>query len=68
MKMVLKIWYSDNENCKKKNLEILVPHEKNFQTLALCEILSERPICERKLFWSKTASMYIMNISEFKII
>lgn len=43
-------------------------HEKNFQTLALCEILSERPICERKLFWSKTASMYIMNISEFKII
>lgn len=42
--------------------------EKNFQTLALCEILSERPICERKLFWSKTASMYIMNISEFKII
>lgn len=43
-------------------------HEKNFQTLALCEILSERPICERKLLWSKTASMYIMNISEFKII
>lgn len=53
---------------KKKKFRNSSLHEKNFQTLALCEILSERPICERKLFWSKTASMYIMNISEFKII
>lgn len=43
-------------------------HEKNFQTLSLCEILSERPICERELFWSKTACMYIMTISECKIM
>lgn len=34
MKMVLKIWYSDNENCKKKKkLEILVCMKRVFRHL-----------------------------------